>query len=310
MKRLYAVMSTHPTSTRVQCFGCAVLGYMSSGSPPPGMRPDWACRALLGVAMVGTVADAIVLSGGLSRLYAAMDAHRSSEDVLGFAFGTLASLSNSSGTSNRNRILHTGGIPRVFRAMAAHPRSEEVQVATLFALQELVVPEAKTAMLVTDENIVHVYAAMAAHPTAEGVQQGACGVLANLAGPHAFSQKQLGTRSRLEHVYAAMAAHPRSESVQAIGCELLGNLSLGDNAIPIASKGGLDRIYAAMAAFPGSHTLQETALVALLNLSNIEAIVSIMKAGRAVALIREANAAHPRNSVVQADCRELLTRLA
>lgn len=92
LKCLYDAMRAHQASEAVQHAGCVILQRLVS--PLPTARAGWACKTMLGINMDGDVKDAVILSGGLRRIYAAMDAHLQSLTVLGEACNALVHLTN------------------------------------------------------------------------------------------------------------------------------------------------------------------------------------------------------------------------
>lgn len=255
---LYALLRRHPTSEEVQCTCMSAFsdaGVVIADGPEPA--PCWAGGALLRLPIQGGVKNAVLLSGALSRVYAALASHPSSISVHGIALEFLHSVSVGV-PANALRIATTGGLALVYASMRAHRKSLLVQQAACKALRTLAThPDNKEFMGAGSGCLGPLYAAMDNHLSSAFVQEQGCGVLLNLA-MSLGSMACVMSSGGLSRVLSAMAAHPSVLDVQEVACKVLGNLALVcENAVAIVSTGGLDRLYAAMAAHPSSRYLWE-----------------------------------------------------
>lgn len=110
----------------------------------------------------------------------------------------------------------------------------------------------------------------------------------------------------------AHAAWP--PGVQQVGCAALCSLAENaDSRARIMSSGGRQCVYAAMEAHPALVGVQRAACGALLTLAthvSKQQKARMAGDGRAVPLLRAAQAAHPSVAAIQDSCRDALTKLA
>lgn len=279
---------------------------------------DWTCKSLNGLPIRGAVEDAIVLSGGLSRVYAAMDAHVSSSAVQAAGCQALDTICTQ---VNQTRIFSTGGLWRAYVAMSTHPADERVQAAGLSVIGSLGAHnESQAGDIVGNFGLDYVYEAIFRHPTAGTVLEKACWCLAALVhesmDEHALTQ--VVASGGLEFMFAAMDACPGHDiiavAVHKSVWKAIWNLAtVHANLAAIVSSGGLDRLYASMATHPKAMDVQSHGMLVLLNLSALPANFSVMKAGRkAAACLAHAMAGHARDCQtcdIMKGARKLLARL-
>lgn len=289
--RLYAAMDAHPSCFDVQLAACGVL-----------------CALVpVNESLIYSNALRVITSGGLLRVYAAMEAYLTSAPLQSSVLKMLAGFTREK--ANAVMIASTGGLRLLCAVLDAHLASPALQTQACVALWTFCLPPDTKAAVVRAGGLARFYAAMERHPTVENLQQAACGGLRNLA-VNAECRDAIVSSGGLERLCRAMSLHPKSALVLDVACGAFQNLA-GETEYQkaIMSCGGLDRLYAAMAALPAAEELQVSCVRVLNNFCIIKDHIPILKAGQAAALIRKAVDNHPRNVSLVTMGRGLLTLL-
>ena len=140
----------------------------------------WGCAALCSLAGSDDNCVAIVASGGLQRVYAAMDAHVSSADVQHHGCKALVNVA-ANNADNEVAIVASGGLLRVYTAMDAHVSSADVQRWGCGVLHNMSFSPAGEAAILAGRGVEVIHRAKAAHPHVPEVQTVADDALAWLA---------------------------------------------------------------------------------------------------------------------------------
>ncbi|MDR3740059.1 MAG: hypothetical protein P4L40_13685 [Terracidiphilus sp.] len=153
LARLLAVMQAHLASRRIQQTACNMLECMTVVS-------DTSASADL--AGLGALRDAVVASGALMHVFAAMQSHPAVPQLQLKACGILRNVIEAPGSpDNGDAIVSSGGMQCLFAAMAANRTCVPVQTLACLLLHELLSrPDAESACAMTLAGLEHILAAL------------------------------------------------------------------------------------------------------------------------------------------------------
>lgn len=228
LKSMYASMAIQLASEKIQKDSLLAILELIRGPPASAAVPQaasqatWACSTLLRLPIRGDLMDAFVFSGGLARVYAAMDAHPSSVSIQSSALNVLALLASS----NSLRIITSCGLDRIYGGLRNHPGSIELLFAACmcFGLLGAMEEESKLAIVSTG-GLDLIRNAMIAHPASPDVQRAACSAVGSILSGTVDSRITTPCSGTLDQVCSSLASHPTSADVQELGLAALANMA-------------------------------------------------------------------------------------
>ena len=180
-------METHAAVAEVQLAGCWVLANLT--------KDELAAADVSG-------------SGGLQRLFAAMDANPTAANVTHVAIIALGNVAHYMNAEQAMSFVTAGGFARLLSTMDAHRGDESVQRASLAALRNLCMHAVFVAFAMSNGMHPCVLMAMDAHVLSDSVQVRGCEVMQNVCrgGPaHIATVAQYD--GGLARLYAALDNH-------------------------------------------------------------------------------------------------------
>lgn len=214
LARLYAMTATHLQHGQLQGLGASVMYRLSTPKEDADPWPESPCKSVLGIAMDGKAPELIVVSGGLSRLYAAMDAHGKKGTVVACLCSGLMLLATP---ANAARLFTTGAVERMNGVMGAYPDDTTIQHTCMRVVAGVACGDERRAAAIVASGSLHLmYTAMAAHPTSAIVQSSGVLALCMLSSfPANVPAMKAGRAAALTR--AALALHGASPEIASNG---------------------------------------------------------------------------------------------
>jgi hypothetical protein len=253
-------MQTHISIESLQKSGCGALGCLAS-----------ACKE-------NDKVDDGTLSGAVSCVAAAMDAHRKSNEIQKWGLWALQCQCVLSRNYENSQMMlskgasEAGGLKVIFRAM-------ELNDTDIMSLEwgcklywSLSYNNEICGMLTEDNRIIIVIMKVlrlfqgAANVEVEDLQEAAYGALANISRIKK-THTWLREAGIIARIFESMDAHKSSARVNTEACALVANLLDSPPLKEAVLSYGIDKIFRAMDTFPNSEELHQEAMRTLLCLS-------------------------------------------
>jgi hypothetical protein len=282
-----AGMGNHQSNSRVQCFGCLLVGKFISWLSDVSNKEEclWnivsslrlvqngveavvvalqtylgpdvhsrACEALFAIAQNPKNIAVIVEKKGIQAVVAAMNTHTDRADIQLFGCGVLGNIANNEDCNKL--VLQAEGIKAIIAAMRNHCNSYVQD----FGCRALV-------NLAENESIEVIATAMKTHLKHSNIQFHGCIAFRNFFCACNMGGALVAVASAA--IIGAMSAHLTNAGVQRQGCMALSNIALyPENRIGLAQAGSIAAIVAAMGAHSSHFGVQRQGCLALKNITD------------------------------------------